>query len=53
MQPDEDEHVNNGRGWCRELWLDSLGLGAVVPPAPETGHGWVLDDDEGADERKP
>jgi len=28
----EDEHLYHGTGWCRELWIESLGLPAVVPP---------------------
>ena len=26
------------KGWCRELWLDSLGLQAVLPPPEEQKH---------------
>ena len=28
----EDEHLHHSRGYCRELWLDSLGLPAMLPP---------------------
>ena len=28
----------HSRGYCRELWLDSLGLPAVLPPPEETQH---------------
>jgi hypothetical protein len=31
------EH-ERGRGYCRELWLDSLGLSAVLPPPEEMQH---------------
>jgi len=31
----EDEHLYHGTGWCRELWIESLGLPAVVPPPEE------------------
>jgi hypothetical protein len=31
----EDEHLSHSRGWCRELWLQSLGLPAVLPPPEE------------------
>lgn len=31
----EDEHLYHSRGWCRELWLESLGLNAVLPPPEE------------------
>ncbi len=29
----EDEHLYHTRGWCRELWIQSLGMNAVLPPA--------------------
>jgi hypothetical protein len=31
----EDEHLYHTRGWCRELWLEALGLVAVLPPPEE------------------
>lgn len=36
VEDQEDEHVYHSKGWCRELWLDSLGLEAVLPPPEET-----------------
>jgi rubrerythrin len=38
VEPEEDEHLYYTRGWCRELWLKSLGLKAVLPPPEETRH---------------
>ena len=35
IEDEEDEHLYHTRGWCRELWLKSLGLKAVVPPPEE------------------
>jgi rubrerythrin len=35
VEDEEDEHLYHTRGWCRELWLDSLGLPAVMPPPEE------------------
>lgn len=35
VEDEEDEHLYHTRGWCRELWLDSLGLPAVLPPPEE------------------
>ena len=32
----EDEHLHHGRGYRRELWLDSLGLPAMLPPPEVT-----------------
>lgn len=34
VEDEEDEHLYHTKGWCRELWLQSLGLPAVLP-APE------------------
>ena len=32
VQYDEEEHLSQAQGWCRELWYESLGLDAVLPP---------------------
>ena len=34
VEDEEDEHVYHTTGWTRELWIDSLGMPAVLP-APE------------------
>lgn len=31
----EDEHLYHSTGWGRELWLDALGVPAVLPPPEE------------------
>jgi rubrerythrin len=31
----EDEHLYHTMGWARELWIESLGLPAVLPPPEE------------------
>ena len=36
VEDEEDEHLYHTKGWCRELWLKSLGLPAVLPPPEET-----------------
>jgi protein-disulfide isomerase-like protein with CxxC motif len=38
IEDEEDEHLYHTRGWCRELWLQSLGLPAVLPPPEEQQH---------------
>lgn len=38
VEEQEDEHLYHSRGYCRELWLDSLGLPAVLPPPEELQH---------------
>ena len=38
VQDEEDEHLYHTKGWCRELWLKSLGLPAVLPPPEEKQH---------------
>jgi rubrerythrin len=35
VEDEEDEHLYHTKGWCRELWLDSLGFRAVLPPPEE------------------
>jgi hypothetical protein len=35
VEEEEDEHLYHTKGWCRELWLESLGLPAVLPPPEE------------------
>jgi rubrerythrin len=35
IEDQEDEHLYHTRGWCRELWVQSLGLPAVLPPPEE------------------
>lgn len=32
---DEDHHLFHTQGWCRELWIEALGLPAVLPPPEE------------------
>lgn len=36
IEDEEDEHLYHTRGWCRELWLQALGIEAVLPPPEET-----------------
>lgn len=38
VQEQENEHLYHTRGWCRELWLESLGMKAVLPPPEERRH---------------
>ena len=38
IEEQEDEHLYHTRGWCRELWLQSLGIKAVLPPPEEKKH---------------
>lgn len=35
VMDEEQEHLYHTMGWGRELWLDSLGLPAVLPPPEE------------------
>jgi len=35
VEDEEDEHIYHSRGWCRELWIASLGMKAVLPPPEE------------------
>jgi hypothetical protein len=35
VEDQEDEHLYHTTGWCRELWIQSLGMPAVLPPPEE------------------
>jgi rubrerythrin len=35
VEEQEDEHIYHSKGWCRELWIQSLGMPAVLPPPEE------------------
>src|SRR5688500_7985346 len=35
IEDEEDEHLYHTKGWCRELWLESLGIDAKLPPPEE------------------
>ena len=35
VEDEEDEHLYHTKGWCRELWIESLGMQAVLPPPEE------------------
>lgn len=38
IEEQEDEHLYHTKGWCRELWIKSLGMKAVLPPPEEKQH---------------
>lgn len=35
VEDEEDEHLYHSTGWTRELWVESLGMPAVLPPPEE------------------
>lgn len=35
VEDEEEEHAFHSQGWARELWAESLGLDAVLPPPEE------------------
>jgi len=35
VEDEEDEHLYHTTGWTRELWIQSLGMPAVLPPPEE------------------
>lgn len=35
VEDQEDEHLYHSTGWTRELWVQSLGMPAVLPPPEE------------------
>jgi rubrerythrin len=38
VEEQEDEHLYHSKGWARELWLQSLGMKAMLPPPEERAH---------------
>ena len=35
VEDEEDEHLYHTTGWSRELWIEALGMPAVLPPPEE------------------
>jgi rubrerythrin len=35
VEDEEDEHLYHTTGWTRELWIETLGMPAVLPPPEE------------------
>lgn len=35
VEDQEDEHIYHSKGWCRELWIQALGMPSVLPPPEE------------------
>src|SRR4030095_2289573 len=35
VEEQEDEHLYHTQGWTRELWIENLGMPAVLPPPEE------------------
>ena len=35
VEQEEDEHLYHTTGWTRELWIEALGMPAVLPPPEE------------------
>jgi len=35
VEAEEDEHLFHSTGWSRELWIESFGIPAVLPPPEE------------------
>ena len=38
VEVEEDRHLYHTQGWARELWVQALGLPAVLPPPEETAN---------------
>lgn len=35
VEKQEDHHLYHTKGWARELWIQQLGMPAVLPPPEE------------------
>ncbi|ALK29914.1 hypothetical protein bpln_1g10940 [Burkholderia plantarii] len=52
VEADKDHHLYHTRGWAREMWLQSMGFEAVLPP-PEEGRDVASAADAAKAERAP
>jgi hypothetical protein len=52
VEEEEDEHLYHTKGWCRELWLKSLGLRAGLPPPEERKHVYTAIGDTRAEQER-
>lgn len=50
VEEEEDEHVYHTAGWTRELWIEALGMPAVLPPPEEERD--VKSQEEAAEAKK-
>jgi ferritin-like metal-binding protein YciE len=44
VEEEEDEHLYHTQGWTRELWIEALGMPAVLPPPEEESDVTTAED---------
>src|SRR5215213_8751346 len=44
VEEEEDEHLYHSQGWTRELWIQALGMPAVLPPPEEESEVTTAED---------
>ena len=44
VEEEEDEHLYHSQGWARELWIQALGMPAVLPPPEEESDVTTAED---------
>jgi rubrerythrin len=44
VEEEEDEHLYHSQGWTRELWIQALGMPAVLPPPEEESDVTTAED---------
>ena len=44
VEEEEDEHLYHSQGWARELWIEALGMPAVLPPPEEQSDVTTAED---------
>jgi rubrerythrin len=44
VEEEEDEHLYHSQGWARELWIQALGMPAVLPPPEEEQDVTTMED---------
>jgi hypothetical protein len=51
VEEEEDEHLYHSKGWCRELWTQSLGMKVILPP-PEAKENVKSEIDAGRAQKR-
>ena len=44
VEEEEDEHLYHSQGWARELWIEALGMPAILPPPEEESDVTTAED---------
>jgi rubrerythrin len=53
VEDEEDEHLYHTTGWTRELWIQALGMPAVLPPPEEVKVATAIEAAQAKESRAP